>query len=299
MRLIHWMFKDDRQWRVILAICLSTAFGFLVWLCFSSGPEPMVNIEDPVVVREDADAGVPYAPFEVKDNDEIEMFRVGGSVSDKLPKGVKTTAGQTVAVRVHDGSGTWYGSGFVVRSGLVVSAAHVLDHVHGDYELSVICNGDEVPGKVLGMDRDRDVVAIAAACKGMRREFDQRPLKVNETVYLSGYTYTFAFKRIIGVVADRYVHQSSPLPDAKLTELQAWELPPDITAQLAGMKRRNLMRHVAVTGVAIPGHSGSVVVNEDGAIVGMVVIRDPARGRSFIIPARLIVQLLNNYKIRF
>ena len=293
MRRILDIIRADKQFVAILAISLLLGFTFTAWVVGRNTPEPRIIVKGPEV----ADP-IPDHPV-IPEDDGIEIFKVRDALPP-LPEGVGTSADQTVAVRLRNEDGrTWYGSGFMIREGVAVSAAHILDHAVKPYRLTVTCRGDEVEASVLASDRGRDVVIIKAGCPGKKRRFDRTPLKDSETIYLAGYTYTFEHSDGTGVTADRYVRTASAIPTARLSELPEKYLMKDIREQLAEMKRRNLARHVGVTTVAIPGHSGSAVVREDGSIVGMVVIRDPMRSRSFIVTARLITQVMDNYGIAY
>lgn len=300
MRRILESFRDEWQWWVTLALCLSVALVFVLWVMSHRAPKPVILDEQAVVGRTSVpDAGSEPDYLVRPEDDGLKVFKINDVLPIILPQGVMATAAQTVVVRVHgEGGGIWYGSGFVLRRGLIVSAAHILDHVSEPYAPIVTCNGNDADGTILAFDRGRDIVLIEADCPGARRPLDLHPLTVNETLYLAGYTYSFP--GLDGdVTADRYVKTASPILGARLSDLPVSAFSADIAVQLTEMRKRNLARHQAVTGIAIPGHSGSAVTRPDGSVVGVMVIRDPQRGRSFIIPARHIAQLIKKYGIPF
>jgi len=186
------------------------------------------------------------------------------------------------------------GSGFVLDDGVVVTAAHVVEGTEGR-PLNVFCNGAETPGKPFLVDAARDVALIAADCisNAPPLKYALAPPDVNMPLFRSGFTFGLDDGGAVDpseLIAVQYTEETSYIPGADLEKF----LPPEnmeatvrrVLGQMKAMKAPPLM---GLAGKMKQGHSGSAVYDPNGALVGMAIIIDGGRNRSFIVPAETIL----------
>jgi S1-C subfamily serine protease len=223
-------------------------------------------------------AGAPSAPPVVTfEPVVIETFRVIDDVPESAVGAARLVVAQTVVVRGAPlGTPSSYGSGFVFRDGVVVTAAHVVPE---DVDAaSVYCGGAERAAAVAHRDDLNDIVVLhAPGCGGAALRFDTGTHKRPLAVHVAGYNFNDG-----STVATRYHRTASSVPDARVEPVGMIES--DTRERLARMEEEGAPPLAAIDVVCIPGNSGSPVYRGD-AIVGMLVIRDPAHGRSYMVPA--------------
>lgn len=277
------MIRKLRRGRVVSALVVSAsiacALGLLVILLsltFMAGQRSAMRMPEPV-------------PHE-----EIEEFRVITALplEVRMDRALFVPADQTVTVRsaVPDSADSWYyGTGFLISDALVISAAHVVPHATGSetYPVLISCYGREVEGGVIAYDALRDVMAVfAPGCQAEDLEFSTRRLTTDDVLHASGFMF-----HPQKALAARYFRNTSYIPGAVIREDEAFT-EPELRDRVREMRRLRVPRYRAITGAAIPGNSGSPVFDEEGRVVGMLVVRDSLRGRSYFVPARTLVRFL-------
>lgn len=201
---------------------------------------------------------------------------------------VSTVAEQTVIISADaPNGGTFHGTGFILTDGLVISAAHIVSGASAEstFPVHVRCGGKVVGGGIIAYDALRDVMAVfAPGCEGEDLVLDQRWLSVDEGLHVAGFMFG------PGLI-NRYHRHTSPIPTAVLRETDL-PIEPSLAERLRGMRRARIPRFRAITGEAYPGNSGSPVFDDDGRIVGMLVVRDERHARGYMVPAVTIIDVL-------
>lgn len=192
------------------------------------------------------------------------------------------------AVTAED-NGVLFGTGFVLRPGTVVTAAHVLVDASSD-EVTVVCSlGGVVRGKVILLDAVRDVALVAVrGCGEKSLALDPTPLKVEDELHITG----FSFGPVPGTAA-RYHAFTSYVPGASLEQVRKEIRGEAADRQIAEMRRQGVPLPLGVCGARYPGNSGSPVFRGDGQVVGMLIITDVLHNRSFIVSAASIQKVLD------
>lgn len=189
------------------------------------------------------------------------------------------------------------GSAFVVQDGMVGTAAHVVSGADG-LPITVYCDGKEVEGTPIAIDEARDIALISADCRNaggaVRWSLDEPD--VDKTLYMAGFTFLTDDDGGVPsntLVAVQYIEQTSYIPNARLERhLEDAAIDPAVKRVIEGMAREHATPLMAVAGRMKPGHSGSAVYDETGALVGMAIIIDGSRNRSFIVPAKSIMEVV-------
>lgn len=277
------MIRNLRRGRVVSALTVSAmvacslgVLAILLYLTFMAGRRSATRAPEPV-------------PHE-----EIEEFRIFTALplEVRMNRAIFVPSDQTVTVRsaVPDSDDGWYyGTGFLISDALVISAAHVVPHASGSetYPVLIGCYGREVEGGVIAYDELRDVMAVfAPGCRADDLEFSTRRLTTDDVLHASGFMFHPG-----KALAARYFRYTSYIPDAFIRGDDAFA-EPELRERVREMRRQRVPRYRAITGAAIPGNSGSPVFDDQGRIVGMLVVRDSLRGRSYMVPARTLVRFL-------
>jgi S1-C subfamily serine protease len=210
-----------------------------------------------------------------------------------LPEGldVKTQglAARSVAVLTsYKGGGNRYGSGFLAANELIVTAAHLFDPIGGrpHDEVSVVCRGHVLKGKVLLIDHEADVAVVRAACSESRLKIATNPLKQDERVLYTGFNFDRATMLVTRYVTRTTVDLKTKLLVAKLRAESRATVP--TIERLARAERRGLPRPIAMVGLGRRGNSGSPVFRPDGTLIGMVSMVSVFQDRTYFVPASVI-----------
>lgn len=199
-----------------------------------------------------------------------------------LPEDVKgparQVAEQTVIVR-SDGA---YATGFVIRRGVIVTAAHVAGGRESP-NVNVNCADIDGPADVVRIDALRDVMILHAAhCDGAILRLDARPLRDGEPLHVSGFTFNFDVNGAL-----RFHRLTTALPNKVFDPTD-----PATKAHMERMREQGVPRLQAIDGTLVRGNSGSPVFTENGGIVGMFVIIDFGPRVSYMVPTSSVVRVL-------
>ena len=224
-------------------------------------------------------------PEKAPTNDHVTSV-IYGQVPDFIEPGGRTVIRQTVYIDAVMGEDAYaLGSGFTVRPGIVVTAAHVGGEKPPAHFV-VGCAGQKVSGRFLYRNHLRDVAVIEApGCPAEPLQFDETPLTDSDLVAISRFGFDTATH-----VAYRTVILTPPDPDATLI------IPPDDLHTYDGRSINELLKAgTKLVGTHVflhHGNSGSPVFRPDGRIVGMAVIRDTTKNLAYAIAATHIVAAL-------
>lgn len=211
---------------------------------------------------------------------------VCGQVPDFIGPGGQAVIRQTVYIdAVMDEDAYALGSGFTVRPGIVVTAAHVGGEKPPTH-VEVGCDGRKVSGHFLYRNHLRDVAVLEApGCPAEPLQFDETPLVASDLVAISRFGFDTAMH-----TAYRTVILTPPDPDATLI------IPPDDLRTYEGRSIDDLLKAgTKLVGTHVflhHGNSGSPVFRPDGRIVGMAVIRDTRSNLGYAIAATHIIAAL-------
>lgn len=233
------------------------------------------------------DAGVPDAT--------PRQTLVDPRLPKEYPEPVLAAARQTVPVLAafnnnHIGTGT----GFLYMSGIVVTAAHILDSqgYTNITRLIVWCGGENAEAEILAIDTLRDVAVLAADCGAEDLKLDQKRLADKERLYITGFDYSTRF------LVRRYLKPTWARPKATFTVRVPELMEPRINRMLVETAKRKIPRVQAVDGMLVPGNSGSPVIRPDGSIVGMAVMVDQLQALTFMVPAVNIRHVLRQAGVK-
>lgn len=250
-----------------------------------------------------------FLPFVLASSDTGEETPTAGVVPrditvdtqlpERLAETVRASAEKTVVIRppLNSRDSEWsLGSGFLVRDGIAVTAAHVLAGRTHRLPVYVYCAGVRAQGVVLTEDALRDVSVIRVdGCHADVARFDEHPLLIEDKLHVAGFIFIREENKPFGA-AHRFYGTTSPIPsavlDAKTAEREFFE-GVQLADHILQMQALGIPRFQAIAGAAIPGQSGSPVFKSDGTIVGMLVIRDPKRNRSYIVPATSLIAVMH------
>lgn len=213
---------------------------------------------------------VPYIPPELEDD-------------------ARTVSEGVVAISLAVEDGVAFGSGFVVKDGVVATAAHVVENMD-DASITVFCNERKVEATIILSMPERDVALLAADCTGPLHSYYIGELDVDLMLVVSGYGFesdvTSAGIMTSGV---QFHRMASPIPTARLTtDKISDDSDRGAKAVVQRMEDAGSPLLLAITGSIDVGNSGSPVFTKTGVIVGMAVIFDAGHNRTFIVPAESI-----------
>ena len=194
-------------------------------------------------------------------------------------------ARQVVAIANLGGDGS-YATGFIVRNGIVVTAAHLIDEGGRSGTLFAHCAGYKVPAIILVADHVHDVMLLSArGCSGETLPVTAATAASDAPLHVYGMT----FLDEDGRPAVGYARGTARYPTYDPNPLSGQESV-DETTGIDGMLTPELY---ALHGSAKLGQSGSPVVTEDGTLAGVIVGTDKnGADRSVMIPARAVIRLL-------
>ena len=144
-------------------------------------------------------------------------------------------------VAVGDDSGT-LGSGFVVRPGVVVTAAHVVAAAHS--QVSVLVGTRRYPARLLGSDEPQDLALLQVALE---------PPPVPMTLAASA-----------GRVGEWIVVLGNPFGAGTTATIGIVSAAPGVITSPASLAQR-----IQINASVNPGNSGGPVVNTRGEVVGV------------------------------
>lgn len=218
----------------------------------------------------------------------IEVF--DGIPNEDYPAPVQAAARQTVPVCAKFRNGEkGFGTGFLIRPGVAVTAGHILD-AHGFENVesvTVYCDGRNNVGAVLAFDRVRDAAVIAVDCDAGTLPLDRRRLGAQDKLFVTGFTYRDQLTAV-----DRYLRPTWPKSRLVLRDRPGLG-DEDVNRRVRQMAKRKMPRLQAIDAELVPGNSGSAVIRPDGSVVGMVVIFDRILGASFMVPAVSLQHVLD------
>lgn len=218
----------------------------------------------------------------------------------KLPDGIRETIGSVTAIFIESGDNNECscGSGFVIDRDLVATAAHVIPQK--EYKsLMVACNNKRVVGRVVYLDRNRDVTFISAECGERKTELDHETPGVDDPLVMSGYMFSFNSEPgCPSIVAEQFVKNTSPIPSAKITRESVDSASNELTRSvLAATLTGDIPPMSAISGAMVPGNSGSPVFRrENGIVVGMASFIDFKMNRTYVIRSVSLRQALDEYR---
>ncbi|MBU0625149.1 serine protease [Patescibacteria group bacterium] len=182
-------------------------------------------------------------------------------------------------------SGNKFGSGFVLRANLLVTAAHVITRDIGE-PVVIYCepsgNGVifEVEGQITAIEREFDV-AFVSLPTDWTLETPVLPLQselpgINDQLHMFGFQFRCGTDRLEAVGVHR---PSSIIPRVVL-------------------RGEDTPRQTAfITGLAQSGNSGGPVFANDGSVVGMMILNQIGLNRSVMVPAATIESLLRLHNL--
>ncbi len=213
---------------------------------------------------------------------------------DKLSKTERSVADASYALKVFAKEGGAFlggGSGFVVGPDTLVTAAHVTGYDTDNVIVRVFCieRDDGLLGyaeaSVLDLDATLDVSILnVTGCP------DTEPVTLAEELPdANDRLHTYGFSLATGFnILDGDHRKCSFIPGADA--IKGMMLGGETIEPLLALISPNV---VGITSVCECGNSGGPVFRSgDGAVVGMIVVRDPQRSRSFMVPASSIREVL-------
>ncbi len=206
-------------------------------------------------------------------------------VNETLPSGhpdaVLNTARQAIPLLARfDDNETALGTGFVYSEGVIVTAAHIVNAAGPDHltEVVVYCDGRNVAAEVLASDPLRDTAVLAADCRGETLALAHKATRTGQRLYASGYDFG-------KTEVARYVLPTSSRFDAEISFQPPDTADPRFLTIITEAAAKKVPRIRAIDGQLAAGNSGSLVIDETGAVVGMVVLVDRRQKLTFYEPA--------------
>lgn len=170
-------------------------------------------------------------------------------------------------VAVGDDSGT-LGSGFVVRPGVVVTAAHVTAAARSP--MAVLVGARKYPARLLGTDELQDLALLQVTLEQVPKAMTLAvsAARVGEWIVVLGNPFGAGTTATVGIVSGAPGAITSPA---------------------------SLAQRIQINASVNPGNSGGPVVNMRGEVVGVANAMLPAgQGLGFATPARAVQALLDS-----
>ncbi len=243
---------------------------------FTPPADPTTPADD----RSGTDAGVPPA--------RSGYIPVNEALPAGQPAEVLGAAKQVVPVLAKfDNNETTLGSAFVYATGVIVTAAHVVDAYGLDHLIGiwVYCDGRTEPAEVLAADLLRDTAILSAGCSGETLPLAHQAIKAGQRLYVSGYDFGEA-----GAV--RYLRPAASRYEAEVSFQPPDTADPRFVMIIQESARLKVPRVRAIDIQLVSGNSGSLVIDEAGAVVGMVMLVDRRQKLTFYAPAANIRHVL-------
>ncbi|MDD5252212.1 MAG: trypsin-like peptidase domain-containing protein [Patescibacteria group bacterium] len=209
--------------------------------------------------------------------------------------------GNTVAIEASSQNEvTGHATGFVVRSGLIVTVAHAVRHFgeSDQLDLQVYCHGDRRIGRLLTINDLHDTAVLAADCDGETLTVGDTTPPVETTVWITGIEFIDSSNysyRLSHDLAYRFLATAS-VSNASLLEpgFDRRRFVPSLLRRLESLKSQGQKMPYGVTTLTASGNSGSPACLDDGTVVGMASVRSPAKRMSFMVPAEHLQMALKS-----
>lgn len=225
-----------------------------------------------------------------------ERIIVNTGIGYPLRPAARRVAKQTVMIMVTTAADqAMFGSGFVYRPGIIVTAEHVA-HADGQpvKKITVVCDEHVTEALPLASDPLRDVAVLETDCDGSKVRLDQRPASHRERLYELGFDFTEV--EVSGNIR-RYVNVTKRLPDDLIymdpKKEYSDEFKKEVAEVLNKRKQAGVSAYQPVAGWPEKGWSGSAVIRGDGGVVGLLVNRDLYAERGYYTPAANIRHVLD------
>lgn len=210
-------------------------------------------------------------------------------IPPEIEGGARMVSEGIVAISLATEDDVVFGTGFVVKDGVIATAAHIVEGM-GNAPITVFCNEREVDAVVIVSMPARDVALLAADCTGPLLRYYIGELDIDLILIISGYDFdsNITSTGILTSVIQFHI-MASPIPTARLTaDKLSDDDSKDAKALVQRMEDADSPPLLAITGTLDQGNSGSPVFTKTGMIIGMVVIFDSTHNRTFIVPAESI-----------
>lgn len=255
----------------IAALAALAGIGALLNLA----PAPQLAPTEPIETERSApalDEFFPQPPAPIR-------MTVATALPEGIPAGARKTARQTLIVRNACGN---RGSGFMYRPGILVTAARIANKEDLEKKkLRVRCEPIETDAEVLIVDYLRDVLVARVDCVAVPLKIDGSPYRPDARLFLSG----FDFSRDS---AERCFKPTVARPLAVFSTDDE-----SIRLHLEQAASKGIHQLQGFDAEIVPGNFGSPVFDAEGVVVGMAVMAEHPRRRSFMVPAASILAALD------
>jgi S1-C subfamily serine protease len=241
-----------------------------------------------VIVIEEPELSIVEPDENETENQVVRQISVVGVRSETAYAGADVDGLEVIKRTCLVNSDEKFGSGFLLRSNLLVTAAHVITKKVINDWVTLLCQTEndgvtlEVSGSIVAIEPTFDVAFVSIPNDQIA---ELPPLRLqtnlpeaNDQLHMFGYEYLAQHDSCLELEG---VHRpTSIIPNLTMNA----EFIPLQTAFIAGSARR--------------GNSGGPVFTNDGSIVGMLILTHPAFNRSVMVPACAIEDLLQSHNLR-